>query len=255
MRGLFSCNVNRPTLIRIPFSHYCQKVEWAFAQAGIEYDCIDVPLQHMERLGKTTGTGLVPALVVDGKLLEGSGAILDWAAAHAAPNTAPLFPSELDMKVKAWQAWADKSIGPVARREAYRVAYNDPWHFTGNLGIRMVARAARPMILNILKFYKARRYEEEDAAAVPAIVARIAGSLGEGKAGYLTSEHATAADYAVAALARPLLYAAPGRNYDDIPGWGTVVEYIERVRPTQLTRQRSRRIRNRDWAMLHAAAQ
>jgi glutathione S-transferase len=240
----------RPVLFRIPFSHYCQKVEWGITQAGIAYDCIDIPLHKMSRLAETTATGLVPALIHDDRLFEGSDSIMEWASNNARPGTLPLFPPGHGRQARQWQDWADQSVGPVARREAYRVAYEDPWKFTNNLAVRVAAKAAKPVVLNILKYYKARRFDEEDKLAIPQIVARLNVGLDETGTGFLTTTHATAADHSVAALARPLIYAAQSRNYHNISGWQNVEAFISRVRPRSTLKRRRRGIREDHWSEL-----
>lgn len=240
----------RPQVFGIPFSHYCQKAEWGLTQAGISYDYVSISLLKMPQLPKITRTGLVPIMVVEDQLIEGSDRILAWAADHAAADTEPLYPEEIADNVRQWEQWAGDEVGPLARREAYRVAYNEPFKFTGRWSIRLGARLARRVILNILKLYKMRRYEEDDARNVPRIIVKVTSRLRATGTGYLLTDHATAADHAVAALLKPLLYAERARRYHEEEGWPLVKEFIEGIQPPRTTRKSRRSIRESDWSTL-----
>ncbi len=250
---------NRPVVFGIPFSHYCQKAEWGLTQAGIDYDYVSISLPKMTRLTQLTPTGLVPAMIVDGQLIEGSDRIMEWAAERQAPQSDPLYPDAIKETVDSWEQWAGEHIGPVARREAYRVAYSQPFKLRASLPIRLTARLVRPIILNVMKYYKSRRYDESDREAVPRIIVKVASRLRATGTGYLLADHPTAADHAVAALMRPFLYAERARNYQSEEGWGVVKEFVEGVKPHETTRRSRRSIGRADWETLaqlsgHSAA-
>ncbi|MGB1697814.1 MAG: glutathione S-transferase family protein [Thermoplasmatota archaeon] len=234
-----------PILYRIPFSHYCQKVEWAFTHAGIPYDAIDISLIKMPRLPKVTRDGTVPILEVDGVLIEGSGAIMAWIA-EACP--------ELDWYPEGaleWEQQMDAEMGPVARREAYRVAHGDPFHFNVPFLQRLMLRAVRPILLNVMKYYKVRRYDEEDRLARARLTKDIAAQLGNKP--LLFGAAPSAADFATAALARPLLYVADARGYEG-EDWQRVEQYVLRLKPESTSVDKSRKIREKDWKRLEALA-
>lgn len=243
-------SADRPALVRIPFSHYCRKAEWGLTQAGIPYEGWNLLPHATLRLESLTRHGLVPILLSDDGMLEGSDRTLAWADQHASPGALPLYPDEVAEAVRAWEDWAGEAVGPVARREAYRVAYEDPGQFTTKRHLHGVARLARPYSLGILKHLKARRYEDEDAMALPRLVETVTGRLAATGTGFLFTDHATAADIATAALAEPLLYAAPGRDYEAFPGWDDLTAFIARVRPAGVTRRRSVWMRGKHWRVL-----
>lgn len=231
----------KPILYRIPFSHYCQKVEWAFTNAGIPYDAIDVSLVKMPRLPKVTRDGTVPILEVDGVLIEGSGAIMAWIA-EACP--------ELDWYPNGaleWEKRMDAEMGPVARREAYRVAHGEPFRFNVPFMQRLLLRSVRPILLNVLKYYKVRRYEEEDRLARERFTNEIAAQLDDKP--FLFGTAPSAADFATAALARPFLYVADARGYGG-PAWQQVEQFVLRMKPAATSMGRSRKIREKDWKRL-----
>ncbi len=237
----------RPTIIQIPFSHYCKKVTWAMDAADIPYDVVNVSLMKMRRASEFNPVEeTVPVLhTADDRLIAGSGAILEWL--HGLAPDAGLFPSEHDDEVRQWQAWADEEIGPVTRREAYRVAYQHPWRFQAPFVVRPLLRLNRALILGVLKLYKVRRFDEHDQQAVPAILSRIARAVEASPSGFLVTSHATAADYAVAALVADLARTAAVRGLPDNPDWPIVMDYVAKVRPSQRARVKARRIKESDF--------
>ncbi|MEA3190451.1 MAG: glutathione S-transferase [Thermoplasmata archaeon] len=237
----------RPLLLRIPFSHYCRKAEWGLTHAGIEYDTLDVALwqmKHARRANPKEGT--VPVLKLDDRLVLGSGDILQWAEENKAGAAAPLYPSP---EVAEWERWADEAIGPPARREAYRALHADPRLLKGypEAPRYMAWPVARRLYLNILRHYKARRFEATDPAALREALARVAARLAERGTGFLCASHPTAADYATAALLEPLVAVAHARGLDDAPGWPAVAAFVARVRPTRLLRRRRRSLHWWHW--------
>jgi glutathione S-transferase len=244
----------RPVLLRIPFSHFCRKAEWGLTQAGIAYDTRDVKLwqmKHARRANPRQGT--VPVLETPEGVLMDSHDILVWADAHRAPGAIPLYPEESRAEVESWERWAGEEVGPAVRREAYRAlhrrpgaskAYGTPWHLR-------VPFVARRLFLNVLRHYKARRFEASDPPAIRAAIDKVARQLARTGTGYLVGRHATAADHTVAALFEPLSLAQG--SYDG-PAWRLVAAYVARVRPSRTTRVASRAVKPRDWASLGRAA-
>lgn len=228
----------KPILYRIPFSHYCQKVEWALTHAGIAYDAIDVSLPKMRRMTKATPSGTVPVLEADGKLIEESQPIMQWIAQQA---------EELDWYPEGayeWEHRMDAELGPVARREAYRIAHGEPFKFNIPWLQRLGLRAVRPILLNVLKHYKVRRYEDEDTLARDRLTTEIAAQLGDKQ--FLFGTAPCAADFATAALARPLLYVGEARGYAG-DEWTKVTRYILRMKPEKTSLHKKRGIGEKDW--------
>lgn len=239
----------QPTLLRMPFSHFCRKAEWALTAAGIPYRTLDVRLARMRDQYRANPEGTVPVLRVGDELLFGSQAVLRWADAHRAPGAPPLYPPARAAEVEAWEAWAGSALGPAVRREAYRALHRRPG-LAARHGLPLWMRTpfARRFYLAVLKLLKARRFEEEDAGVLRDGVARVARRVESG--GFLFGPHATAADLATAALLEPLLPAAKLRGYAGLPGWGAVEAYVARVRPARTTRTAGRRVREADWREL-----
>ncbi len=230
-----------PTVVRLPISHYSRKVEWALSHAGVPYDAIDVWFRELADFRHANPANTVPIMEVDGQILCGSQTIVRWA--HAERPEAGLYPNE---EVAAWEQWADEELGPLARHDAYRTLYAHPTRYGRNPGLWLVARAARGLILTILKSYKVRRFETEDAAKRGPTLTKIADQLRATGTGYLFADHPTAADFATAALLGPLL---PIRDweYKTHPDMPLLRAFVKRVQPTS-TRTKRRRATQQDHA-------
>jgi len=241
--------VAEPTLLRMPFSHFCRKAEWGLTQAGVPYRTLDVRLVHMGDLYRANPEGTVPVLRVGDELLFGSHVVLRWADAHAAAGTPPLYPPGLKAQVEAWESWADTTLGAAVRREAYRALHEEPGLAAGHRDapLWMRLRLARGFYLKVLKLLKARRFEAADVAAVREAVGTIAAQLGRSGTGFLFGAQPTAADLATAAMLEPLLPGAARRGHDHVPGWAQVEAFVGRVRPARTTRAGGRRVREADW--------
>ncbi len=230
-----------PVLLRLSFSHYCRKVEACLRQAGLTYTTLDIGLRDFPM---PVGAGTVPVLRLGDVVLSDSEDIVSWADANAAPGTIPL--RAQDPEVQAWSKWADEEIGPVARRQAYRCIYNAPGAFTRNPLLWAVLRLWRPMILQVLKAYTVRRFDDHDAKAGPEIIARIAAGLEATGTGYLVGDHPTAADHAVANLAEPLVRVGSWVGLDAEPGWAAVQQFVRANRTR--AKKRGRRPRSDEFA-------
>jgi glutathione S-transferase len=244
---------DRPVLLRIPFSHFCRKAEWGLTQAGIPYDALDVPLWQMRHAWRANPRqGTVPVLRVPEGVLMDSHDILAWADAHRAPEAPPLYPDGLRAEVEAWESWAGDVVGPAVRREAYRALHRHPGaaRAYGAPFYTRIPLLSRRMFLNVLRHYKARRFDAVDPPAIRAAVDRAARQLTLTGTGYLLGRHPTAADHAVAALFEPLKLA---QGYDG-PAWRMLSAYVERVKPRKTTLATARWVRRKDWTALEAAA-
>jgi len=245
----------RPTLLRIPFSHFCRKAEWGLTQAGIPYDTLDVALwqmKHARRANPKQGT--VPVLrTTDEHVLMDSHDILVWAEAHRAASAMPLYPEGLRAQVEEWEHWAGDTVGPAVRREAYRVLHAHPGaarRYGAPLYFRFPFVAKR-LFLAVLRHYKARRFEATDPPAIRAAIDKVARRLTTTGTGFLLGRDPTAADLAVAALFEPLALA---RGRYEGPALRLVEAYVARVRPVKTLRQVTRTVRERDWRGLELAA-
>jgi glutathione S-transferase len=104
-------------LVTFSNSHYCEKARWALDWHGITYDEINwAPGVHLvlaKRCG-AKGTSL-PILLDDGAVVQGSGAIIDWADRQAQDPARLLTLAD----ARALEQRADDGIGVHVRRLAY----------------------------------------------------------------------------------------------------------------------------------------
>lgn len=215
----------RPRILRLPISHYCHKVDWALKDHEVEADQCVVWFRDLIDIRSINPENTVPVLELDDRLVCGSAAILEWLAGES-PLGHTLHPSQ---EVREWEAWADDVVGPLARRDAYRTLYEHPTGYTRNPAVWMLGTAAKPLILNVIKSYKGRRYYDQDDQERAGILSRIGDRLRASDGRFLFGDQKTAADYATAALLEPLLRIRPKHmNHPDRP---ILRQYVRRVKP------------------------
>lgn len=216
----------RPNLLRLPISHYCKKVEWAMTDLGIDVDATNVWFRTLVDIRDINPENTVPVLELDDRLVCGSHAIMQWLADESEVGHT-LYP---DADAAAWEQWADATVGPLARRDSYRTLHAAPTKYTGNPGVWFLGRAGRRVILAILKAYKVRRFEDQDAADRDRILGRIGEQLARSEGAFLFGDQKTAADYAVAALVAPLLRIRT-TPYLEHPDRDAIEAFVDVVRP------------------------
>ena len=103
-------------LITMYGSPWSERVRWALKFKGLAYEKENYePGVDEEKIKKLTGQAMVPVLVVDGKLIPDSTAILEWLEASR-PEPALLPKSEKDRaQVTLWEELAIGVLGPHAR--------------------------------------------------------------------------------------------------------------------------------------------
>ena len=69
-----------PVLYVLPPSHYCERARWALQHADVPFDeerwAVGLHVRFARRIAPTTS---LPILALGDKVVQGSGAILDWA--------------------------------------------------------------------------------------------------------------------------------------------------------------------------------
>ena len=193
---------------------------------GIDVDATNVWFRTLVDIRDINPENTVPVLELDDRLVCGSHAIMQWLADESEVGHT-LYP---DADAAAWEQWADDTVGPLARRDSYRTLHATPTKYTGNPGVWLLGRAGRRVILAILKAYKVRRFEEQDAADRDRILGRIGEQLMRSEGRFLFGDQKTAADYAVAALVAPLLRILT-KPYLEHPGRAAIEAFVDAVRP------------------------
>ncbi|MGE0397339.1 MAG: glutathione S-transferase family protein [Kofleriaceae bacterium] len=199
----------RPTLITIPFSHYCEKARWALDACHIAYEEDGhLPLFHYLAV---RGRKSVPILVADRERLADSTDIVRWADGHA-PGT--LIPSEARARDEALalEDDFDRSLGPATRRWGYfhLLPRKDLQHVMVRGVPAWEARAltvARPLAVRVLT--RSLRIDEagveRSRKKIEDAFATVEERLGDGRP-YLVGDRFTIADLTFAALASPILF-------------------------------------------------
>jgi len=111
-----------PKLVAFGLSHFCEKARWALDWHRIPYSEISWPPGVHRLLLKQYGAkGSSLPVVLDGEsVIEGSGAIIDWAESKAEDRTRSLNPRTDDLaEVREIERRADEVIGVHVRRLAY----------------------------------------------------------------------------------------------------------------------------------------
>ena len=113
----------KPRLITFGISHFCEKARWALDWHHIPYEEIGWPpgwhLVLAKRCGARAST--LP-IVLDGKsVIQGSGAIIDWAERKAKEPRRSLVPRGNPAEGEEIERRADEFIGTHVRRLAYAV--------------------------------------------------------------------------------------------------------------------------------------
>jgi len=107
----------RPRLVTFGISHFCEKARWALDWHGIDYEEISWPPGVHQILAKRCGAKetTLPILLDGETVIQGSGAIIDWADNQTQDSTRRL--TYLD--ARAIEQRADEAIGYHVRRLAY----------------------------------------------------------------------------------------------------------------------------------------
>ncbi|WP_328189621.1 glutathione S-transferase family protein [Marinobacter sp. OP 3.4] len=109
-------------LYQFAISHFSEKVRWALDYKGVSYEPVFLlPGMHAKTIRGLTGqkTTSVPVLVDNGRVVQGSGAILDHLDA-VFPDK-PLLPEAPNARASAlaWEKRLDDEAGPAVRTFAY----------------------------------------------------------------------------------------------------------------------------------------
>jgi glutathione S-transferase len=205
-----------PTLVTIPFSHFCEKARWALDHARVDYrEEGHTPLLHRRAVARVSGrAGSVPVLVLDGDgVLDDSPLIVRWADAHASSDR-KLLPSggrELD-EALALERHLDLEFAPHVRRFAYfhllpdRARALELMRLSTPTTEYRLARLGYPLLRRLM--VRAMRIDAEHAERsrdmVRTIFEQISRRLDDGRP-FLMGDRFGALDVTFAAFASPLL--------------------------------------------------
>ncbi len=120
--------LDRPVLYLFAISHYCEKARWALDSLDIEYEVRHLPPGAHVQVAKDLGAAgsSLPFLVAEGRVVHGSGAIMDWAESAAAGPSKRLSPdSEFEEECRTLETRLNDVIGVHVRRYYYSEALVD----------------------------------------------------------------------------------------------------------------------------------
>lgn len=202
----------KPRLIAIALSHYCEKVRWALDYLDIDYVEEDhTPFFHRQYTSRYGGTS-VPVLVTEDKALTDSHDILQYL--DSISGNKKLYPQDPQLRDRAiaLEKLFDEKLGVATRLYGYYYALDKPFSIAIAWGIkapfieRIKTVLSFPKIPKLLKQFYNITPETKDVALedVKEVFALVNRELGSDKQ-YLVGDCLSAADVTFAALASPIL--------------------------------------------------
>ena len=200
----------RPRLITFAASHFCEKARWALDWHGIAYDEIGWPPGLHILLAKSCGARrtTVPIVLDGADVIQGSGAVIDWAESKAKDPARSLNPKAALAETEEVERRADEVIAVNVRRLAFAELLPTYAHvvkpalFYRTSGWRrLVGNMTWPIAWRIMM----RMYDlgpgaaSESRAKLEAELDWLDGKLADGRA-YLIGDRFSRADLTVASL-------------------------------------------------------
>ena len=205
-------NKNKPRLIAIALSHYCEKVRWAMDYLEIDYVEEDhAPPFHRQYTSRHGGT-TVPVLVTSSKALTDSHAILQYL--NRISDSKKLYPEDAELRgrVETLEKLFDEKLGAATRTWGYYYAMQQPlkiaiaWGLKAPITEKIKAISSFPKIPQLLKqSYNITPATKESALKDIREVFAVVNRELDSDRKYLVGNSLTAADLTFAALAAPIL--------------------------------------------------
>ena len=226
-------------LYALPFSHPALAARLMLERAGIDHEVANLTMGIHPLLLRKAGFagGTVPALVMDGRKIQGS---LEISRAIEARGPAGiLFPVDptARRRVEEAEGWAERELQPIPRR-LFR------WALARDAGLRkrlarrvglplprLVGTLMKPLVARLARISRANDASvREDFERLPEFLDRVDGWVADGTIG---GRDLNAADYQIGTTLRammamedfaPLLEGRPAaelarRVVPDYPGW------------------------------------
>lgn len=204
-----------PNLVlhQFPYSHYNEKARWALDWKGASHRRVSyLPGPHAPQIKRLSGETTTPVLVVDGRVVAGSSAIV--AEVERLFPERPLFPADPRERERAAEIARhfDDAVGPRVRRALFSVLLEHGdyfchlWSHERSWPVRRFYRALFPIARRIVRpnvgLDVPGAAEEAIAASLSALdlVARESAATGQ-----LVGDRFTHADLTAASLLAPLL--------------------------------------------------
>ena len=205
-------NKEKPLLIAIALSHYCEKVRWALDYLNVDYvEENHAPLFHRKYTSRYGGTS-VPVLVTGDKALTDSHDILQYL--DSISEDKKLYPEDpqLGHQVETLEKLFDEKLGVATRLYGYYYAIQKPLKIAIAWGIKAPLIERIKTIFAFLKipqllqqFYNVTPATKDAALEdIREVFEVVDQELGSDKQ-YLLGDRLSAADITFAALASPIL--------------------------------------------------
>lgn len=203
-----------PTLVTIPFSHYCERARWALEHTGVPFrEEGHLPLLQVIAARRAGGGRTVPVLVLpDGRVLPDSTPIVAYAD-ELAPADRRLYPDQGREEVLARERGFTERLGPATRLAFYgRMASRADLarrHWPDPSLPRWESRLV-PVLYPLLRRGIVLHFSIDEAAIqralgeVRAVFDEVDALLADGRT-HLCGDRFTAADLTFASMAAPLL--------------------------------------------------
>jgi glutathione S-transferase len=209
----------RPVLITIPISHYCEKARWALDRAGVAYEeRAHLQVLHWVPVTRAGGKKTAPVLVCGDRVFTDSADIVEEASAKASPDRS-LFPDDPAeaAEVRGLQSDFDANLGPEGRRWMYNAlrGHREIAVKYGCTGVPAWQRRAMPFAYPVVV-----RIIDRYLDVTPATADAVAERLSDGRP-YLCGKRFSAADLTFASLSAPMLmppeYGVPLPQPEELP--------------------------------------
>jgi glutathione S-transferase len=196
-----------PELFQFEFSHFNEKARWAFDWKRLPHTRRSyLPGFHMLPIVRLSGQRAVPVVRVDGRVIAGSGGIIDWLErAHPSPA---LYPEDPGLRREALelQRWFDADVGPAVRRAFFFDLLPDAAYaarcFTGGRSgaVPAIFRTMFPVTRLIMQ--RDMQIDADGAARGREVTTQALALAAErgGKTGHLVGDRFSVADLAAASL-------------------------------------------------------
>ena len=202
----------KPRIIAIAISHYCEKVRWALDYLDVDYVEEDhAPPFHRQYTARHDGT-TVPVLVMENEAFTNSHEILQYL--DGISEDKKLYPEnpELRNQVETLEKLFDEKLGVASRTWGYYYAIQKPlavaiaWGLNAPLIERIKALLIFPLIPRQLKRMYDVTPENKDLALerIREVFEIVNQELDSSKQ-FLVGDRLSAADITFAALASPIL--------------------------------------------------
>ena len=236
----------KPRLVTFRISHFCEKARWALNWHGITHQEISWPPGVHRILAKRCGAkaNTLPILLDGETVIQGSGAIIDWAESKAQDLARSLTPRANAAEAQEIERRADAVIGVHVRRLAFAAMLPRHSHLLKR-ALFQRASGCHPLVGNmmwpatrgiIMRMYDIRSgAASESRSKLEAELDWLDNKLADGRT-YLAGDRFSRADLTVASLLATFARPEETPIYRDLEGPDLLAADVERWRKRPVMR-------------------